>query len=148
MRNLQDGLIRASTVARLESLIACLENQGTDFTWDLSERDWFRSLLFPFSAEPDAAFRLADTLGAAAMDAAEIMSELISADEAISVEKLQQEFDGFARLYVNLGAERPQLDDADLQRALRVAVIARHRLLGDIPRHLLSEDPPYCCARA
>jgi hypothetical protein len=148
MSDLQDSLIRAGSVARLDSLISSLETQGTSFVWEEAERDWFCSLLLPFSPEPHMTSRLAGRPDAAALDPSAIIAELLSADHD-SPEELAhvgQELTGLAQLFSRLCSDKPTLDSSDLERALRVAITARRSLLSDAPRSASFGDTGFNCA--
>lgn len=133
MVHLQEDLMRASTVARLERIIADLEDRGALAAWDPTQRKWFLSFLLPFSQMQGSASRLS-AIGrdSAAIDTAPVLDELLG-PQVLDPGSLAREIDGFVHLYSQLANETPTLTDDDARRALRLANAVRSRLLASVP---------------
>jgi len=133
MEHLQEDLMRASSVARLERIIADLESQGALTAWDPTQRKWFLSFLLPFSQMQGSASRLS-AIGreSAAIDTAPVLDELLGPHFS-DPSSLAREIDGFVHLYSQLVNETPTLTDDDARRALRLAHAVRSRLLSAVP---------------
>jgi hypothetical protein len=148
MANLQQDLLRASAIARLEKLTCALRAEGVAHRWERREREWFLSCLLPFSDQTSTESRLVPGSDAGTLDAGALFQEIVHQHSEPDRSALATELKGLAELYERLVAVEVLLRQEDVQRALRLAELAGRLLLSSVPSHPSAAAGAMAFARA
>lgn len=124
MNEVQEHLVRAGAIARLEAILMELEHGKSDVPQDL--RDWFVELLHPFNGEQPGKSSLQPSTAVPHIEAGAILSVLLGRDEA----DLEVEVQRLIALRSALLAGS-KLSDAEIDTARETARQLRVHFVGD-----------------
>lgn len=134
MTDLQERLVRAGNLAKLQSLIRLTRGSTTPTSqdWPVEERRWFMALLSPFETGPEGQRSLGSVptaLSASEPPSSTLVSELMRTHT--STEDLVREVRAIVSLLSKLIANKVELNQDDARRVHDIAAVLRKRLLEE-----------------